>query len=125
MSRVYFTEEHEWINVDKGVGIVGITDFAQNALGDVVYVELPQAGAELEKGDEVAVIKSVKAASEIYAPVTGEIVDVNQDLDGEPSLVNSDPMEGGWIFKVKIADKLELDDLMDEATYLAFVEGLE
>lgn len=125
MSRVYFTEEHEWINVDKGVGIVGITDYAQNALGDVVYVELPTVGAELEKGDEAAVVESVKAASEIYAPVTGEVLEVNEELEGEPSKVNADPMEGGWIFKVKIADKLELDDLMDETTYLAFVEGLE
>lgn len=122
---VYFTEDHEWISVEKGIGTIGITDYAQKALGDVVFVELPAVGHEFEKGDEAAVVESVKAASEIYAPVTGEVIEANSELEDEPSKVNEDPMEGGWFFKVKIANKQELDDLMDEATYTAFVEGLE
>ncbi|NVJ96758.1 MAG: glycine cleavage system protein GcvH [Alphaproteobacteria bacterium] len=121
---IKFTEEHEWLEVDGDVATVGITDYAQNALGDVVFVELPEVGATYEKGDEVAVVESVKAASEVYAPLAGEITEVNEALEGEPALVNSAAMDGGWFFKIKIADKGELDDMMDETAYAEFVEGL-
>lgn len=120
-----FTEEHEWLEVDGEVATVGITDYAQNALGDVVFVELPEVGATYEKGDEVSVVESVKAASEVYAPLAGEIVEVNEALEGEPGLVNSAAMDGGWFFKIKIADAGELDDMMDETAYAEFIEGLD
>lgn len=122
---IKFTEEHEWLEVDGDVATVGITDYAQNALGDVVFVELPEVGATYEKGDEVAVVESVKAASEVYAPLAGEIVEVNEALEGEPGLVNSAAMDGGWFFKMKMADAGELDDMMDETAYNEFVEGLD
>ncbi len=125
MSKIYYSEDHEWISVEGGVATVGITDYAQNALGDVVFVELPAEGTEFEKGDEAAVVESVKAASEIYAPITGEVAGVNSELEAEPSKVNEDPTGDGWFFKLKVANKLELDDLMDEETYTAFVDGLE
>ncbi len=120
-----FTEEHEWLEVEGEVATVGITDYAQNALGDVVFVELPEVGASYEKGDEVAVVESVKAASEVYAPLAGEIVEVNEALEGEPGLVNSAAMDAGWFFKIKIADAGELDDMMDETAYAEFIEGLD
>jgi glycine cleavage system H protein len=120
-----YTDEHEWIDVDGDVATVGITDYAQKALGDVVFVELPEVGATFEKGDEVSVVESVKAASEVYAPLTGEIVEVNSDLEGEPALVNTAPTDGGWFFKMKVADAGEMDDMMDEAAYNDFVAGLE
>jgi len=120
-----YTDEHEWIDVDGDVATVGITDYAQKALGDVVFVELPEVGATFAKGDEVSVVESVKAASEVYAPLTGEIVEVNSDLEGEPALVNTAPTDGGWFFKMKVADAGELDDMMDEAAYNEFVAGLE
>lgn len=122
---IKFTEEHEWLEVDGDVATVGITDYAQNALGDVVFVELPEVGATYEKGDEVSVVESVKAASEVYAPLAGEIVEVNEALEGEPALVNTAAMDGGWFFKIKIADEGELDDMMDETAYNEFVEGLD
>ncbi|SDE21509.1 MULTISPECIES: glycine cleavage system protein GcvH [Kordiimonas] len=120
-----FTEEHEWLEVEGEIATVGITDYAQNALGDVVFVELPEVGAAYEKGDEVAVVESVKAASEVYAPLAGEIVEVNEALEGEPGLVNSAALDAGWFFKIKIADAGELDDMMDETAYAEFIEGLD
>lgn len=120
-----YTEDHEWIEIDGDVATVGITDYAQKALGDVVFVELPEVGATFSAGDEVAVVESVKAASEVYAPLTGDIVEVNEDLEGEPALVNSDSTGNGWFFKMKLANVADLDDLMDEAAYNAHVAGLD
>ena len=124
MSTVKFTDEHEWIRLDGDIATVGITDYAQNQLGDVVYVELPQPGTKVEKGKQAAVVESVKAASEVYAPVTGEVVEANQALVDEPATVNADPMGRGWFMKLRLANKGELDGLMDEAAYKKFVEGL-
>ena len=120
-----YTEDHEWIDIDGDVATVGITDYAQNALGDVVFVELPEVGAAFSKGDEAAVVESVKAASEVYAPVSGTIAEVNGALEGEPALVNSAPTGEGWFFKLTLSDAGELDGLMDEAAYKAFVDGLD
>jgi glycine cleavage system H protein len=125
MSDVRYTKDHEWIRLEGVVGVVGITDYAQNALGDVVYVEVPEAGKALTAGGEAGVIESVKAASEIYSPVSGEVVEGNGALDGDPALVNSSPTGEGWIFKVKLADPSEVGKLMTEAEYKAFVDGLE
>jgi glycine cleavage system H protein len=119
-----FSEEHEWISVSGDVGTVGISDYAQSQLGDIVYVEVPEAGKKLAKGGEAAVVESVKAASDVYSPVTGEVVEGNAALAENPALVNSDPFGAGWFFKVKIANKSELDGLMDEAAYAEFVKGL-
>ncbi|MFZ5792231.1 MAG: glycine cleavage system protein GcvH [Pseudomonadota bacterium] len=124
MSTLRFTEEHEWIRVEGDVATVGISPYAQEQLGDVVFVELPQVGKKVEKGKEVAVVESVKAASEVYAPVTGEVIEVNGDLANEPARVNSDPLGQGWFVKLKLADKSELDKLMDQAAYDAYVKGL-
>ena len=124
MSEIKFSEDHEWILIEDGIGTVGITDYAQEQLGDVVFVELPEAGKTLAKGDEAAVVESVKAASELYAPVTGEVTEANDALAEDPAQVNSDPQGGGWFFKIKIAEPTELDGLMDEAAYKAYVEGL-
>ncbi len=123
MSETRYTKDHEYIRVEGDVGIVGITDFAQNQLGDVVFVELPQAGKVVAKGAEAAVVESVKAASEVYAPVSGEVVDVNGTIEGQPGLVNEDPAGKGWFLKIKIKDKAELSELMDEAAYQAFVSS--
>ncbi len=123
MSAIKFTEEHEWIRVEGDVGTVGITDFAQNQLGDVVFVELPAVGRQVTKGGDAAVVESVKAASEVYSPVTGEVVEVNQAIVDEPAKVNAEPMAGAWFFKVKLANPAELDAMMDEAAYAAFVDG--
>ena len=120
-----YTEDHEWIDVDGDVATVGITDYAQNALGDVVFVELPEVGADFSTGDEVAVVESVKAASEVYAPLDGEIVAVNDALEGEPALVNTSPTENGWFFKIKLAKASAVDGLMDQAAYDAHVAGLD
>jgi glycine cleavage system H protein len=125
MSDTKFSEDHEWIGVEGGIATVGITNYAQEQLGDVVFVELPEAGKSLAKGDEVAVVESVKAASEIYAPISGEVTEANQALAEEPSQVNGDPEGEGWFFKMKISDPSELDGLMDEAAYKSFVEGLD
>ena len=123
MSDTRYSEEHEWISVDGDVGTVGITDYAQEQLGDVVYVELPEIGAVVEKDGEMATIESVKAASEIFAPVSGEVVEVNSALDDDPALINGAAEAGGWIVKLRIADAGELDGLMDAAAYKAFVEA--
>ncbi len=123
MSR-YFTDEHEWIDVDGEVATVGITDYAQEQLGDIVFVDLPADGAKFEKGDEAAVVESVKAASDVYSPVSGEVVEINSALEDEPALVNSDPEDDGWFFRIRLLDSSELDGLMDEAAYKKFVAGL-
>jgi glycine cleavage system H protein len=123
MAELRFTKEHEWILVEGDTGTVGISDYAQTQLGDVVYVEVPAVGKKLAKGGEAAVVESVKAASEVYAPVSGEVTVGNDKLSAEPALVNSSPMGDGWFFKMKIANKKELADLMDEAAYKKFVDG--
>ena len=122
MTR-YFTEEHEWIEVDGDIATIGITDYAQQQLGDVVFVEVPVEGRELAKGDEAAVVESVKAASDVYAPVGGEVVEGNQAVVDEPSLVNSDPEGEGWFFKLRLADTGELNDLMNADQYREFCES--
>lgn len=124
MTRVLFTDDHEYIIVDGDTGTVGITDYAQNALGDVVYVELPKVGAALAKGGQAGVVESVKSASEIYAPVTGEVVEINQALADDPALVNSDPQGAAWFFKVKLSNPSELDGMKDESAYTAYTQGL-
>lgn len=121
---LYFTKDHEWISVDGDTATVGITDYAQSQLGDVVFVEVPPAGTAVEKGKEAAVVESVKAASDVYAPVSGEVIEGNAALEADPSLVNSAPEGEGWFFKLKLADAAELDGLLDEAAYKAFVETL-
>ncbi|MCH8348315.1 MAG: glycine cleavage system protein GcvH [Proteobacteria bacterium] len=121
---IKYSRDHEWIRVDGDQGVVGISDYAQESLGDIVFVELPEVGASFSSNDEVAVVESVKAASEIYTPVGGEITAVNEDLAEDPSLVNSSPMEGGWFYKIKISDPSELGGLMDEAAYNKYVETL-
>ena len=123
MSETRYTKDHEYIRVEGDVGIVGITDFAQSQLGDVVFVELPQAGKVVAKGAEAAVVESVKAASEVYAPVSGEVIDVNGEIEGQPGLVNEDPAGKGWFLKLKITNKAELSELMDEPAYKAFVSS--
>ena len=123
MSR-YFTDEHEWIDVSGDIATVGITEYAQEQLGDIVFVELPSEGKSFAKGDDVAVVESVKAASDIYAPASGEVVEVNGALDDEPALVNSDAEDEGWFFKLRLTDPSELDALMDESAYKEFVAGL-
>jgi glycine cleavage system H protein len=121
---IKYTKDHEWVRVEGATAVVGISDYAQTQLGDVVYVELPEVGRRLEQGKEAAVVESVKAASEVYAPLTGEVTEANADLTGEPAKVNAEPMGGGWFFKMKIANPKELDALMDEAQYKTYVEGL-
>lgn len=116
-----YTEEHEWLKVEDDVVVVGITEHASEQLGDIVFVELPEEGTTVTKDDEVVVIESVKAASDILAPLDGEIVEVNGALVDNPSLVNDDPLNDGWFFKMKIEDMSALDDLMDEAAYKAFI----
>lgn len=123
MTR-FFTDEHEWIDVDGTSATVGITDYAQGQLGDIVYVEVPAAGAQVKKGSDAAVVESVKAASDVYAPVTGTVTEGNGALEGDPALVNSDPEGDGWFFKLTLSDPSELDGLMDEAAYKVFVNGL-
>ena len=124
MADIKYTEEHEWIRVEGDVGTIGITAYAQEQLGDVVFVDLPQAGRTVAKGEACAVVESVKAASDIYAPVSGEIVEANAALADAPGDVNAEPMGKGWFFKVKLSDKGELGGLMDAAAYEAFVESL-
>lgn len=120
----YFTEDHEWISVDGETGTVGISAYASKQLGDVVFVELPDIGASFDKGDEAAVVESVKAASEVYTPIGGEVTDVNTTLEDAPETVNLSPDADGWFFKIKIADADELSSLMDEAKYKEYCDGL-
>ncbi|MAF48440.1 MAG: glycine cleavage system protein GcvH [Rhodospirillales bacterium] len=124
MADVKYTEEHEWIQVEGDVALIGITDYAQEQLGDVVFVELPKVGAALNKSDEASVVESVKAAAEIYAPFDGEIVEVNGALEDNPGLVNSDAEGGGWFFKLKISDAAQLEGLLDADAYAKFLESL-
>ncbi|HEU5067600.1 MAG TPA: glycine cleavage system protein GcvH [Sphingomicrobium sp.] len=121
---LYFTREHEWVRLDGDTATVGITDHAQEALGDIVFTEVPAAGKQLSKGQEAAVVESVKAASDVYSPVSGEVVEGNQAVVDDPALVNSDPEGEGWFFKVKLSDSGELDGLMDEASYREWVKTL-
>ena len=123
MSR-YFTEDHEWVDVDGDIGTVGITDYAQGQLGDIVFVDIPEEGKALTKGDEAAVVESVKAASDVYSPVSGNVLEGNPALADEPALVNSDPEGEGWFFKITLSDPSEVESLMDETAYEAFVAKL-
>jgi len=120
----YFTEDHEWIKVDGDEGTVGISAYAAKALGDVVFVELPEVGTEFDKGDEAAVVESVKAASEVYVPVGGEVTAVNEALEDAPETVNASPAGDGWFLKIKISDADELEGLMDETKYKEYCDGL-
>ena len=123
MAR-YFTDEHEWIDVEGDTATVGITDYAQGQLGDIVFVELPDVGSVIDKGKDAAVVESVKAASDVYAPISGEIMETNDALEDDPALVNTAPEEDGWFFKMTIGDKSEFDGLMDLAAYKSFCDGL-
>ena len=119
-----YTKDHEYIRIEGDAGIVGISDYAQSQLGDVVFVELPSVGKTLSKGDEAAVVESVKAASEVYAPVSGEVVDVNRDLEAAPGTVNEDAAGRGWFMKIRLTDPSELDGLMTEEQYQEFVKSI-
>ena len=121
---LYFTKDHEWLNVEGDSATVGITDYAQNALGDVVFAEVPAAGTVLQKGKEAAVVESVKAASDVYSPVSGTVTEANAALEGDPALVNSAPESEGWFFRLTLSDPSELDGLMDAAAYRAWVATL-
>ena len=124
MADIRYSKDHEWVRREGDAAVVGITDYAQNQLGDVVYVELPEIGRKVEQGGEAAVVESVKAASEVYAPVSGEVVAANELLSGEPGRVNAEPMGEGWFFKIKLSDAKQLDTMMDEAAYKKYIEGL-
>jgi glycine cleavage system H protein len=121
---LFFTKEHEWVRVDGDVATVGISNHAQEALGDIVFAEVPAEGRSVSKGDDCAVVESVKAASDVYAPVSGDVVEGNAALADDPSLINRDPEGEGWFFKVKLSDTSELEGLMDEAAYREWVETL-
>jgi glycine cleavage system H protein len=123
MTR-YYSQDHEWIDVDGDTGTVGITDYAQGQLGDITFVDLPAAGAVLKKGDAPCVVDSVKAASDVYSPASGTVSDINDTLEGEPELVNTDPEKGGWLFRLTLSDPAELAGLMDRAAYDQYVAGL-
>ena len=125
MATTYYSEEHEWITIEGNTGTVGITDFAQEQLGDIVFAEVTKANEEVTKDEEVAVVESVKAASDIFSPVSGRISEVNVLLEDAPETINSDPLENGWIFKITITNPDELDDLMDLDSYNKFVESIK
>lgn len=124
MSGLKYSKDHEWVRVEADIATVGISDYAQDQLGDVVYVELPEVGRTVAQNEEAAVVESVKAASEVYAPVSGEVVEVNQALEDDPALVNGDPTGEGWFLKLRLSAPGELDGLMDEAAYADYVAGL-
>jgi glycine cleavage system H protein len=124
MTEIRFTKDHEYVRVEGDLAVVGISDHAQEQLGDVVFVELPAIGAKLAKGDSAAVVESVKAASDVFAPVSGEVVEVNKEVDAQPALINEDAMGRGWILKIKLADAGELASLLSEADYGAFLQTL-
>ncbi|MBI09357.1 MAG: glycine cleavage system protein H [Rhodospirillaceae bacterium] len=124
MSEIRFTEDHEWVRIEGDVAMVGITEYAQEQLGDIVFVELPEVGAAISQGDEAAVIESVKAASDIYAPISGEVGQVNGALDADPAIVNQDAQGDGWLFTMSISDVGELDNLMEADAYEAFTAKL-
>ena len=125
MSELKFSKDHEWIRIEGDSGVVGISNYAQEQLGDVVFVELPEVGKALTKNAEAAVVESVKAASEVYAPVSGSVTENNASLNNNPGNVNSDPLGEGWFFKLSIKDTSELDDLLDEAAYEAYLKELD
>ena len=122
---IKYTKDHEWVRIESDAAVVGISNYAQEQLGEIVFVELPAAGRHLDKGDEACVIESVKAASEIYAPASGQVTDANADLDAAPSKVNEDATGEGWLFKMTLTDATELNDLMNEEDYKSYVEGLD
>jgi glycine cleavage system H protein len=124
MSIVRFNTDHEWVRMDGADAVVGITDYAQTQLGDIVHVDLPEVGKRIEKGKEIIVVESVKAATELHAPISGEVTDVNTALADDPTKINADPMGEGWFFKLRVMDTRELDVLMDEAAYRKFVHSL-
>ncbi len=124
MAELRYSEEHEWVRVEGDIAVIGISDYAQEQLGDVVFVELPEQGRSVAKGEEAAVVESVKAASEVYAPVSGEVVEVNEPLADDPGLVNREPTAGGWFIKVRMTDPGEVEALLDEAAYDNFVSTL-
>jgi len=124
MATVKYSKEHEWISVEGDIGTVGVTNYAQEQLGDVVFVEMPEPGTQIDQGGDAGVVESVKAASEMYAPVTGEVTESNPALSNDPSLANAQAETGGWFFKIRLADPGELDGLMDRVAYDAYVEGL-
>jgi glycine cleavage system H protein len=118
---LHYTNEHEWILVEDGIATIGITDFAQNSLSDLVYVELPEVGTEISKGDTPVIVESCKAASDVYAPLSGKVVEVNQSLTNDPGKVNREPYDGGWLIKVRLADPSELEDTMDSDDYTNYL----
>lgn len=120
----YFTDEHEWIDVEGETATVGISDYAQEQLGDIVFVELPAVGALVEQGGDAAVVESVKAASDVYAPISGKVLETNENLEEDPALVNTSPEDDGWFFRMTVGDRSELGGLMDAAAYKAFVDSL-
>jgi len=121
VANIYYTEDHEWLTVENGVATIGITDYAQEQLGDIVFVEAPEIGKQLKKGDTAVVVESVKAASDVYAPLDGEIVEANDALASDPALVNSAATSSGWLWKMKVADETQLSGLLDEAAYKAHI----
>lgn len=121
MAKTYFTEDHEWLRVEGGIATIGITDYAQEQLGDLVFVELPEAGKKLAKGDTAVVVESVKAASDVYAPVNGAVTETNEALASDPALVNSAATGDGWLWKMSLSDESQLDGLMDEAAYKSHI----
>ena len=123
MAR-YFTDEHEWLDIEGDTATVGITDYAQEQLGDIVFVELPEVGSMIDKGKDAAVVESVKAASDVYAPISGEVMEANENLEEDPALVNTSPEEDGWFFKMTIGDRSELEGLMDGKAYKSFCDEL-
>ena len=125
MATLKYTDQHEWLSIEDDVACVGITGYAQEQLGDVVFIELPETGAKFAQGDEAAVVESVKAAAEVYAPATGDITETNKDLQDSPELVNSDPQGAGWFFKMRLSDLSQTDVMMDEQSYKDFVATLE
>ena len=125
MSETRYTRDHEWIRIENGVATIGITDYAQTQLGDIVFVELPAPNTSIEAGAEAAVVESVKAASEVYAPIGGEVIEVNEDLQESPASVNEDAEGAGWFIKLRMSDPTDLDDLMDAAAYAEHVAGLD
>ncbi|MGH1428500.1 MAG: glycine cleavage system protein GcvH [Arenicella sp.] len=122
MSKLLYTEEHEWLLISDKTVTIGITDYAQESLGEIVYVELPETGITCQKNEAIAAVESVKSASDIYSPVEGEVVEINEELDDSPELINESPEEKGWFFKVKIDEALDTDEFMSEADYLALLE---
>lgn len=125
LEGLYYTEQHEWVKVDGDVVVIGISDHAQELLGEITYVELPEVGFAVDAGGELAVVESSKAASDIYAPVSGEVVEVNDELDSTPELINNNCYEGGWICKIKVADASNIESLMDSAAYEAFLKTVD